>query len=63
MRHKACLVGQGFLQTKGVDYFHIYSPFAIINSIQVFLTILCSIRYNIRQFDVETNGDLDEIPT
>ena len=63
IRHKARLVAQGYLQTKGVDYFHTYSPVASINSIRVFLAICCAKSYKIRQFDVDTaflNGDLEE---
>ena len=63
LRHKARLVAQGFLQTKGVDYLHTYYPVASINSIRVFLAICCARSYKIRQFDVETaslNGDLEE---
>ena len=42
VRHKTRLVAQDFLQTKGVDYFHIYSPVASTNSISIFLSICCA---------------------
>ena len=60
---KARLVAQGFLQTKGVNFFHTYSPIASIISIIINLAINCAKIYKIRQFDVESaflNGDLEE---
>ena len=54
IRHKARLVAQGFLQTEGVDYFHIYSSVASINSTSVLVAIGCARSYKNRQFDVET---------
>lgn len=63
IRHKARLVAQMIRQTHGVDYFHTYAPETSMNSIRVFLSICCSKRLKIKQFDVETaflNGELEE---
>ncbi|GMF37440.1 unnamed protein product [Phytophthora fragariaefolia] len=63
VRYKARLVALGCLQTRGVDYFYTYSPVASSNTVRVFLAVCCSMRLEIRQFDIETaflNGTLDD---
>ncbi|GMF66379.1 unnamed protein product [Phytophthora lilii] len=63
-RYKARLVALGYLQTQGIDYFHIYSPVASTNTIRVFLSVCCFKGLKIGQYDVETaflNGNLTEV--
>ena len=62
-KYKARLVIKGYKQTKGLDYFDVYSPMTRINSIRMVLAIVVMRNLEVHQMDVKTtflNGDLDE---
>ena len=41
-KHKAHLVGKGFLQVEGIDYSEIFSPITKMNSIRLVLSLIAS---------------------
>ena len=60
---KARLVAKGFKQTHDIDYNEIFSPVAMLKSIQILLAIAAYYDYEIWQMDVKTaflNGNLIE---
>ena len=60
---KARLVAKGFKQTHGIDYDEIFSPVAMLKSIQILLAIAAYYDYEIWQMDVKIaflNGNLIE---
>jgi transposase InsO family protein len=64
VRYKARLVGQGFRQRFGVNFFETYAPVANMNSIRIVLAVCCARGFLIYQFDVDTAflyGTLDEV--
>ena len=67
IKHKACLVVQGFTQTLGVDYnkAHLYAPVMRLKSFQVLLSIDAWFDLDLHQFDIsaaylhgEINGEV-----
>ena len=61
--YKACLVAKRYHQRYGIDYDEMFSPVAILKSIQIMLAIAAHLDYEIWQMDVKTAfliGELDE---
>jgi hypothetical protein len=62
-KYKERLVGKGYTQKKGKDFFDAYSPIVRLTIIHVLLTLSTSLRILIHQMDVKTyflNGQLEE---
>jgi hypothetical protein len=62
-QYKERLVGKGYTQKKGEDFFDTYSPIVRLTIIHVLLTLSTSLRILIHQMDVKTyflNGQLEE---
>ena len=62
-KYKARLVGKGYKQKEGLDYFDTYSPVTRIPSIRMLIAIAALHNLEIHQMDVKTaflNGDLNE---
>ncbi|KAI1005464.1 hypothetical protein K3495_g2750 [Podosphaera aphanis] len=62
-RYKARLVGQGFSQVYGINYFDTYSPTLRMDSLRILLAIGAFYDWEIHQIDVKTaylEGDLEE---
>jgi hypothetical protein len=62
-KYKERLVGKGYTQKKGEDFFDTYSPIVRLTIIHVLLTLSTSLRILIHQMDVKTyflNGQLEE---
>jgi transposase InsO family protein len=53
-KFKGRLVGRGFTQTKGVDYFETYSSVASMTSMKMVLSIANEKDWDIHQLDIET---------
>ena len=61
-RWKARLVAQGFSQRPGVDFIETYAPVVGLNTVRLFLSLVCSRRMFLKQLDVKTaylKGDID----
>jgi hypothetical protein len=61
--YKARLVAKGFRQIQGVNYDEIFSPIAMLKSIQILLSIVAYFDYEIWQMDVKIaflNGNIEE---
>ena len=52
--NKARLIAQGYLQMEGVDYDETFAPVARMESIRIFLTIACHLKFKLYQMDVKT---------
>ena len=52
--YKACLVAKDYHQYYGIDYDKIFSPMAMLKSIQIMLAITAHLDYEIWQIDVQT---------
>ena len=62
-KFKARLVGKGFTQKEGTDYFGTYATVARISTIRVLIALASIYKFEIHQMDVKTaflNGELDE---
>jgi hypothetical protein len=62
-KHKAQLVAKGFSQKEGVDYTKTFSLVARMDSIQMILSIVASLNWEVHQMDVKSaflHGDLQE---
>ena len=60
---KACIVVEGFEQTKGVDFDEIFAPVVKMTSIRMVLSIAASMDLEVEQLDVKTaflHGDIEE---
>ena len=63
-KFKAKLVGKGFTQKEGIDYFDTYAPVARIATIKMLIALASIYKFVIHQMDVKTtflNGKLDEV--
>ena len=63
VRHKACLVAQGFSQVSGVDYFDTYAPVAQLTSIRTVLEFAAAEGLETSQIDIKgayLNGELHQ---
>ena len=63
MRHKACLVAQGFSQVPGVDYFDMFAPVATLSSICTVLATAAHLDYELHQINIKgayLNGELND---
>ena len=63
-RYKARIVVKGYTQTYGVDYFEIFSPVALLNSIRILLSLIVNLSWPLFQLDVKNvflYGDLQEV--
>ena len=61
--YKVCLVAKRYRQRYGVDYDEIFSPMAMLKSIQIMLAIATYLDYEVWQMDVKTtflNRELNE---
>ena len=61
--YKVCLVAKGYRQCYGIDYDKMFSPVAMLKSIQIMLAIATHLDYKIWQMDVKIaflNEKLDE---
>ena len=61
--YKVHLVVKGYRQHYGIDYNEIFSPVAMLKSIQIILAIAAHLDYEIWQMDIKTaflNGELTE---
>ena len=61
--YKEYLVAKDYRQHYGIDYDEIFSPVAMLKSIQILLAIAAHLDYEIWPMDVKTaflNGELDE---
>ena len=62
-RYKARLVGKGYTQTYGIDYFETFSPVARMNSIRILFSFAINLSWPLFQLDVKNAflyGDLQE---
>ena len=60
---KSRLVAKGYTQKGGIDYEEIFSPVAMLKSIQILLAVAVSLDHEIWHMDVKTiflNGNLEE---
>ena len=60
---KARLVVKRYTQKEGIDYEKIFSPIAMLKSIQILLAVAAKLDYEIWQMDVKTaflNGNLEK---
>ena len=63
IHYKACLIGQGFSQVPGVDYFDIFAPVAQLASIWTVLMFVATEDYKTGQINIKSaylNGVLTE---
>jgi Reverse transcriptase (RNA-dependent DNA polymerase) len=63
VRHKACLVTQGFSQVPGIDYFDTYTPVTKMASIHSILSMAAILDMELHQIDIKgayLNGELTE---
>ncbi|CAA0811305.1 cysteine-rich RLK (RECEPTOR-like protein kinase) 8, partial [Striga hermonthica] len=61
--NNARLVSQGYTQTQGIDFDETFAPVARLESVRIFLSIACLIKFIIYQMDVNSaflNGILHE---
>nr|GEX52257.1 hypothetical protein [Tanacetum cinerariifolium] len=62
-RNKARLVAQGHRQEKGIDYNEVFTPFARVEAIRLFLAFASYMGFMVYQMDVKSaflNGDIQE---
>ena len=62
-KYKARLVGKGYKQKEGLDYFDTYSPVTRITSIRMLIAIAALHNLEMHQMNVKTvflNGELNE---
>jgi hypothetical protein len=62
-KYKARLVGKGYIQKEGEDFFDTYSPIARLTTIHVLLSWAASHGLLVHQMDVKIaflNGELEE---
>lgn len=62
-RRKARIVGKGYSQQEGVDYFETFAPVSDRVIIRLFLTLACTRQWEVKQYDVCTaflHADLEE---
>ena len=60
---KVRLIAKGYTQKKGIDYVETFSPVAMLKSIQILLSIVAHLDYEIWQMEVKTaflNGHFEE---
>jgi len=63
LKHKACLVAKGFLQTPGIDYLETFSPVVKAPIIRVLFALAVHFGWDIQQVDINNvflNGELVE---
>ena len=63
VRHKACLVTQGFLQVPSIDYFDTYTLVAKLTSICTVLTLATHLNLELHQIDIKgayLNSELND---
>jgi hypothetical protein len=63
VRHKACLVTQGFSQVPGVDYFDTYTPIAKLASVCTILAMGAQLNLKMHQINIKEaylNGELTD---
>ncbi|CAA0811979.1 cysteine-rich RLK (RECEPTOR-like protein kinase) 8, partial [Striga hermonthica] len=53
-RNKARLVAQGYTQTQGIDYDETFAPIARLESVHIFLSIACLMKFIDYQMDVKS---------
>lgn len=51
-RYKACLVAQGFTQTRGVDFFETFSPVVKPTNIKIILTLATSLQWHTNSLNI-----------
>ena len=62
-KYKARFVARGFSQQEGINYEETFAPTTKYATIQSFVSLATSMRWNIHQMDVKTaflNGTIDE---
>eukprot|EP01018_Ginkgo_biloba_P023889 Gb_35456 [translate_table: standard] len=62
-KHKARLVAKGYKQQEGIDYREMFAPVAKMNTVQIILTLVAQLNWQLYQMDVKSaflNGDLSE---
>ncbi|CAA0810869.1 cysteine-rich RLK (RECEPTOR-like protein kinase) 8, partial [Striga hermonthica] len=62
-RNKARLVAQGYTQTQGIDFDETFAPIARLESVRIFLSIACLMKFIVYQMDMKSaflNGILHE---
>jgi len=63
-RHKARLVGRGFLQKQGIDYNEVFVVVARIETVRLVIDIACKNQWSLYHLDVKSafrNGPLEEL--
>ena len=63
IRNKSRLVAQGYTQVEGVDFDESFTPVARLKSIQILMSIACTMNFKFYQIDVKCaflNGYLNE---
>ena len=66
VRHKACLVTQGFSQVPGVNYFNTYAPVTKLASIRTVLALAARLDLELHQIDIKgayLNSELNDEET
>ena len=63
VKHKACLVAQGFVQREGIDFEEVFAPVARMESVRLLLALAVAKDWCVHHLDVKSaflNGELTE---
>ena len=63
VKHKACLVGRGFVQREGIDFEEVFASVARMESIRLLLALAAAKDWRVHHLDIKSaflNGELAE---
>ena len=63
VKHKACLVVQGFVQHEGIDFEEVFAPVARMESVRLLLALAATKDWRVHHLDIKSaflNGELAE---
>jgi hypothetical protein len=63
IKHKACLVTEGYVQREGVDFNKVFGPVPLLDSVCVLVAIAARKKWDLQHLDVKStflNGDIQK---